>query len=133
MRFAVVRFRAARVLRPLIGVILAYAVAAQSLLIAVGGFSLPAQANDGGAQFELCLHDSGGAAEQPGKTSGGSACTHCILCFTGSHHAVIQAPHFGFHVAYVDPADAIGPADRPLLPGIPAYSIASPRGPPLAA
>jgi len=133
MRFVVVRFRATAVLRPLIGVILAYAVAAQSLVIALGGFSIPAQANDGGAAFELCLHDSSGSAEQPAKAPGGSACTHCIFCFAGSHHAVIEAPRFVFHAAYVDVADAIGPADGPLLPGIPAYSIASPRGPPLAA
>ena len=31
-----------RLLRPLIGIVVAYAVAAQSLLIALGGFSLPA-------------------------------------------------------------------------------------------
>jgi hypothetical protein len=133
MRFAAVRFRPARVLRPLIGVLLAYAVAAQGLLIALGGFPLPAQANNGGAGFELCIHDSGGSTEQPAKAPGGSACTHCVFCFAGSHHAVIEAPHFVFHAAYVDVADATGPADRPLLPGIPAYSIASPRGPPLAA
>jgi hypothetical protein len=112
---------------------LAYAVAAQSLLIAVGGFSLPAQANDGAAGFELCVHESSGSVEQPAKAPGSAACTHCVFCFAGSHHAVLQAPHFVFHAAYVDVADAIKPADRPLLLGPPAYSIASPRGPPLAA
>ena len=48
--------------RPLIGVVVAYAVAAQSLLIVLGGFSLPAQADDGAPAFELCLHD---AASKP--------------------------------------------------------------------
>ena len=44
-----------RFCRPLMGIIVAYAVAAQSLLIALGGFTLPAQADDGTPAFELCL------------------------------------------------------------------------------
>lgn len=54
-----------RFLRPLIGVVVAYSVAAQSLLIALGGFTLPAQADDGTPAFELCLHDGQGAPELP--------------------------------------------------------------------
>ena len=51
-----------RLLRPLIGIVVAYAVAAQSLLIALGGFSLPVRGADGAVAFELCLHDSQGSS-----------------------------------------------------------------------
>ena len=56
--------------RPLTGALVAYAVAAQSLLIALGGFAIPAHANADPAAFELCLHDAQGkrglpAAELP--------------------------------------------------------------------
>jgi hypothetical protein len=39
-------------LRTLIGIVVAYAVAAQSLLIALGGFSLPAHAAEGTPAIE---------------------------------------------------------------------------------
>ena len=49
-----------RLWRPLIGIVVAYAVAAQSLLIAIGGFQLVAPA-DNTVAFELCIHDAQGA------------------------------------------------------------------------
>ena len=76
-------------MRPLIGVVVAYSVAAQSLLIALGGFTLPAQADDGTPAFELCLHDGQGAPELPTSNPEHTGCTHCIF---GSHHAAIGAP-----------------------------------------
>ena len=126
-------FKSKRFLRPLIGVIVAYAVAAQSLLIALGGFSLPANVGGDTPAFELCLHDAQDAPELPAGNPDHTSCTHCILCFAGSHHAVIGAARVAFHRVHIETVDAPRVADRQHLPGLPAYSIASPRGPPLDA
>lgn len=121
-----------RLLRPLIGVIVAYAVAAQSLLIALGGFSLPANVGDAPA-FELCLHDAKGAPELPASNPDHCGCTHCIFCFAGSHHAVIEASPAVFR-RIGDAIVAVSLAvDKRDLFHLPAHSIASPRGPPLDA
>lgn len=119
--------------RPLIGVVVAYAVAAQSLLIAAGGFALPAQAGDGPVAFELCLHSTQGPPDLPAGTPNGSGCSHCIFCFAGAHHALIAAPPALFHRVDVAIIDAAQAADTHRLPRIAAHSIASPRGPPLRA
>ena len=120
-----------RLWRSLIGIVVAYAVAAQSLLIALGGFTLLAHANDGAPAFELCLHDSQGASKLPASRPDHSRCTHCIFCFAGSHHAVIGATPAFFHRVHVETVAAPRFADRRPLPRLSAYLIASPRGPPL--
>jgi hypothetical protein len=122
-----------RLWRPLIGVVVAYAVAAQSLLVVLGGFSLPAQARDGAPAFELCLHDGQTAPDLPAGNPGHSGCTHCIFCFAGSHHAVVGAPPVVVQPVYVEIIQARWAADKHALPHFPAHSIASPRGPPLGA
>ena len=120
-----------RLLRPLIGIAVAYAIAAQSLLITLGGFSLPARAADNAVAFELCLHDGQGASELPTGNTDHAACTHCIFCFAGSHHAVVGAAPAFFTRAYIDVTGVPWAADRRPIPRLRAYSIASPRGPPL--
>jgi hypothetical protein len=122
-----------RLWRPLIGLVVAYAVAAQSLLIALGGFSLPAQANAGAPAFELCLHDGQAAPNLPAGNPGHPGCTHCIFCFAGSHHALTASPPILFKRVDVEIIDAPWVADKHALPRLSAYSIASPRGPPLRA
>lgn len=122
-----------RLLRPLIGILVAYAVAAQSLLITLGGFSLPAHAADGAPAFELCLHDSGGNPELPAGNPDHAGCTHCIFCFAGPHHAVVGAAPVVFDRAYVKVIGVPWAADRRPIPRLRAHSIASPRGPPLYA
>ena len=126
-----------RFLRPLIGLVVAYAVAAQTLLIALGGFALPARADDGTPAFELCLHDAQedvqGALEWPAGHRDHSGCTHCIFCFAGSHHAVIGAVPLVFHLVDVEILVAPSVANKSPLPSARAHSIASPRGPPLDA
>lgn len=115
--------------RPLVGVAVAYAVAVQSLLVALGGFSLPAHADQTTAAFELCLHDQAAPA-LPAGNPGKSGCTHCIFCFAGSHHALVGSPPVLFHrlvLAFIEPQWA---GDVHALPRASAYSIASPRGPP---
>jgi hypothetical protein len=131
------KIRNGRFWRPLIGVLVAYAVAAQSLLIVLGGFTLPAQANDATPAFELCLHDSGGkvqaASDLPAGNPDHSGCTHCIFCFAGSHHAVIGGPVAAVHRLDIEISIARWAADKSPRPSVPAYSIANPRGPPLGA
>jgi hypothetical protein len=130
MRFAVVRLRTARVLRPLIGVVVAYAVAAQALLVALGGFPLVVQGHDRVPGFELCLHDSQGAQQSPADIPDRSGCTHCVFCFAGAHHAVIGAAPTVFHRIDIEAVQTPWPPDETDQPLIPAHSIASPRGPP---
>ena len=120
-----------RFLRPLIGVIVAYAVAAQSLLIALGGSSVPANVGDDAPAFELCLHDAQDAPELPAGNPDHTNYTHCIFCLAGSHHAAIEAAPVAFHRVLAETVDAPRVADRQHLPRLPAYSIAIPRGPPL--
>ena len=134
MRLGVVRICAARVLRPLTGVIVAYAVAVQGLLIALGGFTPMAQAHDGAPGFELCLHDSQDLpAQSPAPTSDQSGCTHCFFCFAGAHQALISAAPSVFHRIEIKVGGAQAWASESVEAGAPAYSIASPRGPPRVA
>ncbi len=122
-----------RLWRPFIGIVVAYAVAAQSLLIAIGGFQLIAQADGAAPAFELCLHDAQDAPALPAKAPNHPGCNHCIFCFAGSHHAVIGSPPVLFERLYVAATDAVQVADTHGQPLLSAYSIASPRGPPLRA
>jgi hypothetical protein len=119
--------------RPLIGVVVAYAVAAQSLLIVLGGFSLPTPADAVTSGFELCLHDSQGAPALPADAPAHPGCSHCIFCFAGAHHALVGSPPVLFARVDVKIIDAPAVADRPGPPRLSAYTIASPRGPPLRA
>jgi hypothetical protein len=122
-----------RLWRPLIGVVVAYAVAAQSLLIALGGFTLPAHAGNEPPAFELCLHDGQAVPNLPAGIPGHPGCSHCIFCFAGSHHALIGSPPYLFHRVEVEIIGTLRAADKHCLPRLSAYSIASPRGPPLGA
>lgn len=129
--------RSKRFLRPLIGVVVAYAVAAQSLLIALGGLPLPTQALNSASGFALCLHDTqqeGKNAEQsPASNPDQSGCTHCIFCFAGAHHAVVGASAAFFHRVDFDILIVTSFANEAPQPNAPSHSIASPRGPPLGA
>jgi len=121
-----------RLWRPFIGIVVAYAVAAQSLLVVLGGFSSVAQADTAPPAFELCHHDSGGAG-LPADVPGHPNCNHCIFCFAGSHHAVVRIPAGLFtrlDAAVIEVAVVLHRRD---LPHLSAHSIASPRGPPLRA
>ena len=122
----------ARFWRSLLSIVVAYAVAIQSLLIAVAGFSLPADAGQNAPAFELCLHDTSGAPELPASKPD-SGCTHCIFCFAGAHHAVIGTAPAIFH--RIDVAMVVVPwhGDASALARLTRYTIASPRGPPFSA
>ena len=118
--------------RWLIAVVLAHAVAVQALLIALGGFSLAANADQSALAFELCSHDADGATQSPTRTPDQSGCTHCIFCFTGAHHAVIGAAPAVSHRVNVAIVVVRRPAEAPGLRRLTRYTIASPRGPPLS-
>ena len=120
-----------RLWRPFLGLVVAYAVATQSLLLVLSGFALAAHPmTDAAPAFELCLHDGQDAAKSPADKPDKAGCTHCIFCFAGSHHAVIgAAPVLSQRIdveTTVVPWLAAQDRPRPL----PAHSIANPRGPP---
>ena len=118
--------------RALIAVVVAYAIAAQSLLIVLGGFSAAARAETATSSFEICRHDPG-APGLPADVPGHPNCTHCIFCFAGSHHAVMGTPPSLFARFDAVPIKVAALFRRPILPDLSAHSIASPRGPPLTA
>jgi hypothetical protein len=115
--------------RALIALVVAYAVAAQSLLIALGGFALAAPANDTVPAFELCLHD-GAAPALPVGAPTHAPCSHCIFCFAGANHAVIGSPTALAHSANFAIVEVSWTADKYSPPSVAEHSIASPRGPP---
>jgi hypothetical protein len=122
-----------RLWRPLIGIVVAYAVAAQSLLIALGGFNLAAHAGEAQPTFELCLHGGQSSPDLPVSVPGHPGCTHCIFCFAGSHHALLSAPPTLLVRRGTDVVDPPWIADTSPLPRLSAHSIANPRGPPRGA
>jgi hypothetical protein len=117
----------------LVAVVLAHAVAVQALLVALGGFSLAANADPKVPAFELCSHDANGATQSPAKLPDQSGCTHCIFCFAGAHHAVIGAARAVFHRVYVATVVVPWLADTLGVRRVTRYTIANPRGPPLDA
>jgi hypothetical protein len=121
----------ARLWRLLLSIVVAYAVGIQSLLIAVGGFSLPADAGQNSAAFELCLHDASGAPVLPAHNPDHTGSTHCIFCFAGAHHAVVSASTDVFQRVNVAMVVVPPLGETSGLKRLIRYTIASPRGPPL--
>jgi len=122
-----------RLIRPLTSLIVAYTLAIQGVLIAVGGFSPPAGAGQGAPALELCLHDISGAAELPAGTPYPSDSTHCIFCFAGAHQATIGAAPADFHRVTIAMVVVPRRGDTPVLIRPSRHAIASPRGPPFSA
>ena len=85
-----------RLWRPFLGVVVAYAIAIQSLLIVLGGFAPAAQIDSAVTGLELCHQDAQAPVEVPAKNPD-PGCAHCILCFAGAHHAVISTAPAVFH------------------------------------
>ena len=119
-----------RLWRPFLGVVVAYAIAIQSLLIVLGGFAPAAQIDTAVTGLELCHQDAQAPVEVPAKNPD-PGCAHCIFCFAGAHHAVIGTAPAIFH--RVNVAMVVVPwfGDRSGLRRLTRYTIASPRGPPL--
>lgn len=122
-----------RLWRPLLGIVVAYAVAAQSLLIALGGFALATPADQTPPAVVLCHHEDQGTAELPDGNSQHAGCTHCVFCFAGAHVAVVGAKPALLHRLGAEIVKALPTAGGERLPGLPPHSIAEPRGPPFLA
>jgi hypothetical protein len=122
--------RPKRLWRPFVGIVVAYAVAFQSLLIALGGFALAAPANDAPPAFELCLHSSESAPALPAGIPAQAPCSHCIFCFAGANHAVMGSPTALIQSARFENVEISWTAERRSPPCLADHSIASPRGPP---
>jgi hypothetical protein len=129
----VLRVRPGSFWRQLIAVVLAHAVAVQALLIALGGFSLAADAGQNAPGFELCLHDASGAPELPAGKPDISDCTHCVFCFARAHDAVVGTTPILFHRINIAMVVVAWLGDLSGLRRLTRHTIASPRGPPLSA
>jgi hypothetical protein len=116
-----------------LSVVVAYAIAAQSLLIAIAGFSMPADAGLDAPTFALCLHDSSGAEKLPASTPDQSGCTHCIFCFAGAHHALVGAAPVFFGRVALTATIVPWRGHAPSVARITRNRIANPRGPPVVA
>jgi hypothetical protein len=117
--------------RSLVGVVVAYAVAAQSLLVVLAGFS-PTDIDQNTPVFELC-HDASATPERPDTNSDYLVCTHCIFCFAGAHPAVVGGSNAVLHRIDFEILVVASINNESLRPNTPSHSIASPRGPPRGA
>jgi hypothetical protein len=126
--------RSKRLWRSLLGVLVAYAVAAHSLLITLGGFAPSAHVNAAPSTFDLCLHDGQDGSELPTSNPdrhGGY--THCFFCLAGCDHPVMSPPPVVYHRTFVKGVEVPLLRACERLPQLFAYAIANPRGPPLGA
>ena len=121
-----------RLWRPFLGVVVAYAIAIQSLLIVLGGFAPAAQIDTAVTGLELCHQDAQAPVEVPAKNPD-PGCAHCIFCFAGAQHAVISTASTVFHRVNVAMVVVAWLGGTPGLKRLTRYTIASPRGPPLSA
>jgi hypothetical protein len=121
-----------RLWRPFLAVVVAYAIAIQSLLIVLGGFAPAAKIDSAVTGLELCHQDAQAPVEVPAKNAdpGGA---HCIFCFAGAQHAVISTASTVFHRVNVAMVVVAWLGGTPGLKRLTRYTIASPRGPPLSA
>jgi hypothetical protein len=120
-----------RLWRPFLGVVVAYAIAIQSLLTVLGGFAPAAQIDSAVIGLELCHQDAQAPVEVPAKNPD-PGCAHCILCFAGAHHAVISTAPAVFHRVNVAIMVVSRLGETFDLRWRTRYTIASPRGPPLS-
>jgi hypothetical protein len=119
--------------RPLVGIAVAYAIAAQSLFIVLGGFGLIAPADRSVPGFTLCHHDDSDAPAAPAGAPDQPPCNHCIFCFAGSQHVVLASPPPLLRDLVAEVVEVRPPAASHIVILRSAYTIAIPRGPPLAA
>jgi hypothetical protein len=81
-----------RLWRPVVGIVAAYALVVQSLLIGILGATLAARAAGADALpgYELCLSHDAGTANSPDNPAEHSNCTaHCLLCIAGGQKVVL--------------------------------------------
>ena len=116
--------------RPFLCIVVAYAIAIQSLLLVLGGFAPAAQIGSAVTGLELCHQDAQAPVEVPAKNSD-RPCAHCMFCFAGVHHAVISTVPAVFHRVNIAMVVVSWLGETSGL-RLTRYTIASPRGPPLS-
>jgi hypothetical protein len=123
----------ARVWRRLVGVVVIYAVVLQSVFLGFAGIAASASTDEGLPAFELCLNGHQGGPLSPADLPGHHGNTHCIFCFTGTHHASGPPPPFSFQRINLELGNAWWTVDDWRLSDFYEYSRSQPRGPPLDA
>jgi hypothetical protein len=117
---------------PRIAVIVAYALALQSLLTGLAVFSPPSGADEGLSTFELCLNGHEAPASPP-DTPGDVCGNHCTLGFAGTQHALNVSPPYRFQRIDIEIGRIHRPLDNRRLLSVGEYAVAQPRAPPRSA
>jgi hypothetical protein len=124
--------RSNRFWRSVVGLVAAYALALQGILIGFSGAQLAATPYDHAASgFELCLN---GSQDGSGSPAIPQHLDHCLFCFAGVHHCALDAATQSY-VGYgsFGQGSALAGATRSRPSDSSKYSIARPRGPPISA
>jgi hypothetical protein len=124
--------RSNRFWRSVVGLVAAYALALQGILIGFSGAQLAATPYDHAASgFELCLN---GSQDDSGSPAIPQHLDHCLFCFAGVHHCALDAATQSY-VGYgsFGQGSALAGATRSRPSDSSKYSIARPRGPPISA
>jgi hypothetical protein len=131
--------RSSRFWRSVIGLVAAYALAFQGILIGFSGAQLAATPYDhAAAGFELCLNGTQDGIQDesgpPGTPAIPQHVDHCVFCFAGVHHCALDATSQS-HAGYDNfgHGSALTGATRSRPSYASDYSIARPRGPPISA
>jgi hypothetical protein len=127
--------RSNRFWRSVVGLIAAYALALQGILIGFSGAQLAATPYDHAASgFELCLNGTQDDSGSPAAPAIPQHLDHCLFCFAGVHHCALDAvaqSHAGYDS--FGQGSALAGATRSRPSDGSKYSIARPRGPPISA
>jgi hypothetical protein len=127
--------RSNRFWRSVVGLVAAYALAFQGILIEFSGAQLAATPYDHASSgFELCLNRTQDNSGSPATPAIPQHLDHCIFCFAGVHHCALGAAAQS-HADYGNfgQSSALAAATRTRLSSVSEYSIARPRGPPISA
>jgi hypothetical protein len=120
-----------RIWRSVIGIVVSYAIAFQSL---VGGGSLALSISDEGLSgFELCINGGAEAAALPPDAPRQHGDNHCAFCLVGAYQPLVVPPDSPHQRAEIKSVIVCWPTASWLLPQARRYLIARPRGPPLGA
>jgi hypothetical protein len=120
--------------RRLVSAAAVYALVMQPLLLGIIGTQFAnASAVEGFSLSQLCLHNTDGSPLAPADQTKHPAHNHCLLCFTGAFH-LLDAPRQVTVSSASLEFSKVQQSARPLrLSSFSRYSVANPRGPPLAA
>jgi hypothetical protein len=127
--------RSNRFWRSVVGLVAAYALALQGILIGFSGAQLAATPYDHAASgFELCVNGGQDDSELPATPAIPQHLDHCLFCFAGVHHCALDAAAQS-HAEYgsFGQGSTLAATTRSRPSYASDYSIARPRGPPISA